>query len=127
MKVQVTAQGIVGKDPDLKFSKAGRAWCKFPIAVTERKKGQDGQWEDGDTLWLDVISFGSPAEVAADTISKGNRVIVVGSLKRNEWEMQDGTPRVSLEVYADQIGLQPFPNRGGGKRAVRDDQYDAPF
>jgi single-strand DNA-binding protein len=121
MKVTVQALGIMGRDPELKFAKSGKAWAKFPIAVTERKKDGD-EWVDGDTAWYDVITFGTMAEQATDNLRKGNRVLVQGTLKRSEWTNDAGETKVSMEITADTVGLVPFAKKQTGPRKVaRDD------
>ena len=126
MRVNVTAQGIVGRDPELTFSKNGKPWVKFPIAVTERIK-ENNEWKDGNTTWFDVIAWNTTAEAVAEYVSKGNRVVVVGSLKRQDWEARDGTPKVTLEIAAETVGLAPFAPKGGQPRAVSKQQTEAPF
>jgi len=116
MKVTVTAVGIAGRDPELKFAKSGKPWAKFPIAVTERIKEND-EWVDGNTTWYDIYSWGSTAESAAEYVEKGKRVIVHGTLKRNDWENDEGVTKTTLEIAADTVGLAPFPPRGGGSRS----------
>ena len=132
-RIQITAQGVTGRDPELKFSQRGQAWYRLPIAVTERVKTDDG-WEDGDTTWLSVICFGSVAEMVAEYVTKGKRVVVTGSLKTAEWETDEGENRTSLEVRADAVGLAPFPPRGDGggqkkepRKVKRNDMQQPPF
>lgn len=131
-RAQVTVVGNVGRVSELKFAKNGKAVIKMGVACTDRVKDQQGNWSDGDTTWYDVTSFGVLAEAVSDNVSKGQQVIVVGNLKRTEWENKDGGMNVSFEVLADQVGIVPFRNRnsGGrsdGRRTVRQDQIDAPF
>lgn len=128
----ITVIGNVGKVMDLRFAKNGRAVIKFSVASTDRVKDENGVWSDGDTTWFDVVSFGVLAEAVSDNVTKGKQVIVIGNLKRTEWEDKDGATRVSLEVLAENIGVVPFrhQNSGGrsdGRRTVQRDEIDAPF
>jgi single-strand DNA-binding protein len=43
------------------------------------------------------------AESAAETIGKGQRVMVQGKLRQSRWE-QDGAARSKVEVIADEVG-----------------------
>jgi len=131
-RAQVTVIGNVGRVNDIRFAKNGKAMTKISVACTDRVKDQDGSWSDGDTTWYDVTAFGVLAEAISDNVNKGQQVIVIGNLKRTEWTDKEDQPRVSFEVLADHIGVVPFrrQNSGGrsdGRRAVRQDQTDAPF
>jgi single-strand DNA-binding protein len=44
------------------------------------------------------------AENAAESLRKGQRVIVAGRLKNRPYEDKDGNKRTSLEMTADEIG-----------------------
>ena len=50
------------------------------------------------TLWRDA------AENAAESLTKGARVIVTGRLEQRSWETQEGEKRSMVEVAIDEIG-----------------------
>jgi single-strand DNA-binding protein len=130
VKSTITIVGNVGREPEVKFSKNGKAWSKFSVAATERVKKGD-QWEDGDTVWYEVLCFGILAEAVADNIVKGNRVIAVGTLKRSDWTSKDGEPRVTLEVHAEYVGVVPFAKRTAATqsrpRTIRAEDMEPPW
>jgi single-strand DNA-binding protein len=41
---------------------------------------------------------------AAESLSKGSRVVVVGRLQQRSWQADDGTARSAVEVVADELG-----------------------
>jgi single-strand DNA-binding protein len=47
------------------------------VAVTQRIQ-QDGEWRDGDTSFLRVNVWRGQAEHLADSLAKGDRVMVTG-------------------------------------------------
>jgi single-strand DNA-binding protein len=53
------------------------------VAVTQRVQ-QDGQWRDGDTSFFRSTS--GQAENLAESLSKGDRVMVTGRLRQRSWE-----------------------------------------
>ena len=110
---QVTVKGNVGKDPEIKFVKTSRgdvALVEFSLAETPReKKGEE--WIDGETIWYRVIQWGQKAEVLIDTISKGDTVIVLGTLKQSSYKAKDGTDKISLEINATDLGVVPKASR----------------
>ena len=65
---------------------------------------QDGQWRDGDTSFLKVNVWRGQAEHLADSLSKGDRVMVTGRLRQRSWETPDGDKRSVTEIEADEVG-----------------------
>lgn len=61
------------------------------------------EWTDGETLFLSVSVWRQQAENVAASISRGDRVIVVGSLSQRQFE-KDGERRSSYEVKAEDVG-----------------------
>ncbi len=106
----ITVKGNLGKDPELKFSKAGKAWISFSIGYTPREK-KDDQWIDGETMWFRIIQFGEKAETAADNLAKGDTVIVTGNLKQSTFTDKEGNQRTGLEITADEVGIVPRVQR----------------
>jgi single-strand DNA-binding protein len=104
VRTTATVEGRVGNDPEIKFSKNGTAWLKMNVAVTERVKGDGGEWEDGNTTWYSVTCWKSLAEQVAENIRKGDLVVVVGAVKMETWESDSG-PRSQIAISADSVGL----------------------
>lgn len=102
----IVAHGVLGADPELKYASNGNAYTRLRLACTERKKGQDGQWYDAGTTWLDVTIFGYQAEPAAQELAKGSRVLVTGRL-----EQREHNSKTYYGLRADHIArdLQPKP------------------
>jgi single-strand DNA-binding protein len=100
----VTVAGNCVADPEVRVSNKGTSVLSFAVAVTGRKKNESsGQWENGDTSFFDVVCFGKLAENVAESVSKGKRVIVMGSLRQSSWE-KDGQKRSKVELVADEVG-----------------------
>jgi single stranded DNA-binding protein len=73
------------------------------VAVTQRIQ-HDGEWRDGDTSFLKVNVWRGQAEHLADSLSKGDRVMVTGRLRQRSWETPDGDKRSVTEIEADEVG-----------------------
>lgn len=101
---QVTIIGNVAGEPQLRFSPGGVAVLNFTVANTPRNKDrQSDQWVDGETMWVRVTAFKRDAELAAESLEKGTRVIVTGRLSQESWETKEGEKRTSLKLVADEI------------------------
>jgi single-strand DNA-binding protein len=73
------------------------------VAVTQRIQ-QDGEWRDGDTSFLRVNVWRGQAEHLADSLAKGDRVMVTGRLRQRSWETPEGDKRSVTEIEADEVG-----------------------
>jgi single-strand DNA-binding protein len=51
-----------------------------------------------------VIVWRDQAEHAAQSLSKSSRVVVVGRLQQRTWTAEDGSPRSTVEVVAEELG-----------------------
>jgi single-strand DNA-binding protein len=94
------------------------------VAVSQRIQ-QDGEWRDGDTSYLRVNVWRGQAENLADSLSKGDRVMVTGLLRQRSWETPEGDKRSVTELEADEVGaslkwatakVERATQRGNGER-----------
>ena len=96
---------IVGNlvdDPELRFTNNGTAVANLRVAVTQRIQ-QDGTWRDGETSFK-VNVWRGQAENLADSLAKGDRVMVTGRLRQRSWETPEGEKRSVAEIEADEVG-----------------------
>lgn len=101
----VTIVGNCTRDPELRYTNGGMQVAGFGVAINQRRRNNEtGQWEDGETSYFDVTCFRELAENVAETISKGTRVIVSGTLRQRSWETPDGDRRSKVEIVADEVG-----------------------
>jgi single-strand DNA-binding protein len=59
---------------------------------------------DGETSFFTVVVWRDQAEHAAQSLSKGSRVVVVGRLQQRTWTTEDGSARSTVEVVAEELG-----------------------
>ncbi|SCL12810.1 single-stranded DNA-binding protein [Micromonospora inyonensis] len=92
-------------DPELRYAASGTAVCKLRLAFNSRKKNDStGQWEDGDTFFVDGTVFNQEAEHAAESLQRGLEVVVTGRLKTRRYETKEGEKRSVVELMVDGIG-----------------------
>ena len=103
MSAPITLIGRIGTEPEIKFGQAGNAVLKFRV-VTNARRQVDGKWEDVDTSWWSVTAFRQLAENLAESIKKGDTVIVVGKIKQRTYETPQGEKHSIVEVLAESVG-----------------------
>lgn len=108
---QITVQGNIGKDPEIKFS-GDLGITKFSLAETPRTKNKvTGQWEDGETVWFNVVVFGSQAETVVDNYAKGDTVLIIGKFRQSSYTDKNGEAKTSLEINAESIAKVARSNK----------------
>ena len=123
----VTIIGNCTRDPELRYTNGGMQVAGFGVAINQRRRNNDtGQWEDGETSYFDVTCFRELAENVAESISKGTRVIVSGTLRQRSWETPDGDKRSTVEIIADEVGPSLRWATASIERAGRSDGGGAP-
>jgi single-strand DNA-binding protein len=98
-----TIVGNLVDDPELRFTNNSTAVASLRVAVIQRIQ-HDGEWRDGDTSFLRVNVWRAQAEHLADSLGKGDRVMVTGRLRQRSWETPEGDKRSVTEVDADEVG-----------------------
>lgn len=77
---------------------------KFRMASNTRRRTDDGTWEPGDSLFVNVNCWGRLVTGVAGSLKKGDAVIVVGNIHTSEYDDRDGVRRSSLELRATAVG-----------------------
>ena len=95
MSAKMIVTGNLGRDPEVRYTKNGKAVCELQVAATaSRKNEQSNQWEDiGDALWVTAPFWEQDAERLANMVRKGDRVTIEGLLVLESYTAQDGTTR----------------------------------
>jgi len=104
MTDSITITGFVATPPRHVVTEAGLKITSFRLASNQRRfDRQQNQWVDGETNWYTVSTFRQLAENAANSVKKGERVIVTGRVRIRDWtgEQKSGT---TIEVEADALG-----------------------
>jgi single-strand DNA-binding protein len=107
--------GNLGADPELRYTPSGKAVAELRVAVNDRSRGPDGEWQE-ETQWFRVELWEQAAERAAERLRKGHKVFAEGQLRAREWEGKDGQKRTSLEIRFARIQSleRRDPSEGGG-------------
>jgi single-strand DNA-binding protein len=98
----ITMIGNLTDDPDLRFTPNGAAVCNFRIAVNRRYTTKDGQQQE-ETTFMGVNVWRDMAENVAESLTKGDRVIVIGRVKVRSYENREGQTVWVTEIEADEV------------------------
>src|SRR5262245_15018432 len=101
----ITVIGNLAADPELRFTPSGAAVCNFRVASTPRVFDKEAnEWRDGEAMFLSCSVWRQQAENAAESLMKGDRVIVNGRLEQRAYETSEGGKRTVFEVDVEEVG-----------------------
>ena len=95
--------GNLTKDPEVRFTKTGRAVATFTVAATNTYIDSATNETKEQTAFINVVAWGKLGE-SAGNLRKGNRCFVEGRLQTRSYETQDGQKRYVTEVVANFVG-----------------------
>lgn len=111
---RITLVGRLTKDPDLRYTQAGKAVASFRLAVGRGRKDGSGKEE---TDFIDHVVWDKQAELVSQYCTKGKLVLTEGRLQQRTYDAQDGSKRTVYEVVASTVRFMPDGNRGNGGQA----------
>ena len=124
----ITVSGNLTRDPEVRFSDSGTTVTRISLAVNRKDKNGNEM-----TTFYDVVVFGQMGANLADSLTKGNRVVVTGRLEVRNYQRNDGTEGKAVEIIASEVGASFRFNRvqvvdapRGGSRQ-HEDAMSAPF
>ena len=91
----VTLIGRLTRDPELKYSQSGKAFCKFSVAVTR-------EYNRDEADFINCVAWDKRAETIAEYLRKGRRVALQGRLSVRSYE-QNGETKWITEVIVDKF------------------------
>jgi len=101
----ITLIGNLTTDPELRFTSTGTAVANFTVATNPRSFDKtSGEWRDAEPLFLRCTLWRAPAENLAESLRRGDRVIVVGRLRQRSFETREGEKRTVTECDATEVG-----------------------
>ena len=121
-EASVSFAGNLTDQPEVRYTDGGIARAMFGVAVSGRR--------EQEASFFTVIVWRNQAEHAAESLSKGSRIVVVGRLQQRSWTAEDGSARSTVEVMAEELGQvcggrrRPRPGRRGGTASSRLDQVE---
>jgi single-strand DNA-binding protein len=95
-EASVSFAGNLTDNPEVRYTEAGITRATFRVAVSGRREQEPS--------FFTVVVWRDQAEHAAESLSKGSRVVVVGRLQHRSWTAEDGSARSTVEVVAEELG-----------------------
>jgi len=131
--------GRLVDDPELRFTPNGKAVVKMRIAFSDRKKDDQGNWSDGDKLFVDASVWNDEAEHIAESLQRGHEVLVSGKFRQREYTTREGEKRVAYELVFATVAptlkyatakvnkMQRSSGNGDGRAAQGSSSFEDPW
>lgn len=94
--------GNLTRDPELRYTQAGKAMAKFSIAINRYWKDHEGNKQE-ETTFVNIVAWGPQAENCANYLKKGRPVAVEGRLSIRSYTTEEGEKRWITEVVANNV------------------------
>lgn len=101
--------GNLGRDPEMRYTQGGSAVTNFSVAVNDNYTNSQGERVER-TIWFRISTWGKQAEICAQYLKKGRKVLVEGRLipdpatgNPRVYTRQDGTTASSYEIMANTV------------------------
>ena len=107
--------GNLGRDPELRYTKDGKAVANFTVATNDRWRDREGNNQER-TEWHRIVVWDKQAENCAQYLQKGRSVYIEGRLQTREWEDKEGQKRQTTEIVAQQVTF--LGSRDAGSRSA---------
>ena len=88
--------GRLTKDPECRYTPAGKAVCSFRLAVDR------GYGDNKEADFVNIVAWEKLAETVTNNLQKGRLVLVEGRLQIRQYE-KDGQKREAAEVVANTV------------------------
>ena len=101
----ILIEGNLTRDPELNHTPKGTPVCVFGVASNRFYK-QDDDYQK-EVSFFDVETWARLAETCDEHLEKGRGVRVVGRLKQDRWQDQDGNSRSKEKIVAEHVEFKP--------------------
>jgi single-strand DNA-binding protein len=126
MSIPITVAGNLTRDLEHRVTDGGRSVATTRLAVNRRVPDGNGGWRSVDPTFLNVTIWGSLADHAAESVRKGDRIIVSGHLRAEHRTDEQGEAHSAMALHADELavslkwgvvaGLQKRPQEAGSRQ-----------
>ena len=124
--------GNIGKDPELRFSAAGKPIANASLATSSRRKNKQGEMIE-TTEWHNLTFFDKLAEIVGEYVKKGSQVYVEGTIKYEKYINKNGAEVNTTAIICHEMTIlkrpevKEKPEQYKGLPQLEDDDSSIPF
>lgn len=107
----ITLIGRLTRDPELRYTQSGKAFCTFTLAVDRRFKQNNNQ---PTADFIPCVAWDKLAEIIGNNLAKGRRVGIEGRLQTRTYEAKDGSKKSAFDVMIEEMEFLDSKKEGQG-------------
>lgn len=98
---KVILMGRLTKDPILKTTENGLDITSFTLAVNKQLKNKENNNIKSEVSFIDCVAFNKQAISINKFFTKGNLILISGSLKQENWTNKEGQKKSNIKIYIE--------------------------
>jgi single-strand DNA-binding protein len=106
----ILIEGNMVKDPLFRTTARGTSLCTFTLAANRYFKQESGL--EKEVSFFDIETWSKLADNCKTLGRKGRGIRVVGRLKQNRWNDNEGKPHSRITIIAEHIEFRPDMKHG---------------
>ena len=133
MYQKILIAGNLGRDPEMRYTANGTPVTSFSVATNRRYTSSSGEQVE-ETIWFRISTWNRLAEICAEYLKKGAKVLVEGRLQPDLstggpriWTDSNGAARASFEVTASSVQFLSSKPSENGEYASEEEGEEIPF
>lgn len=121
---QISVQGRLARDPELRRTNSGKAVTSFTLACDRDFKNQ--QTGEKEVDFIECVAWGGTAEMVEKYFHKGQMAVATGRLQLRDWTDKNGQKRRQAEILVNSIYFCGSKESGTQASSGADNGYSAP-
>ena len=120
---QISVQGRLARDPELRRTNSGKAVTSFTLACDRDFKNQ--QTGEKEVDFIECVAWGGTAEMVEKYFHKGQMAVATGRLQLRDWTDKNGQKRRTAEILVNNIYFCGSKESGTQASSGADSGYSA--
>lgn len=121
---QISVQGRLTRDPELRRTNSGKAVTSFTLACDRDFKNQ--QTGEKEVDFIECVAWGGTAGMVEKYFRKGQMAVATGRLQLQKWTDKNGQKRRTAEVLVNNVYFCGSKESGTQASSGADNGYSAP-
>lgn len=96
--------GNIGKDPEVRYSAAGKPIANASLATTSKRKNKEGEMIE-TTEWHKLTFFDKLAEIVGEYVKKGSLIYVEGTIKYEKFVNKNGVEVNTTQIICNEMTI----------------------
>lgn len=121
---QISVQGRLVRDPELRRTNSGKAVTSFTLACDRDFKNQ--QTGEKEVDFIECVAWGGTAEMVDKYFRKGQMAVATGRLQLRDWTDKNGQKRRTAEILVNSVYFCGSKESGAQASSGAGNGYSAP-